>query len=469
MKKKYKNGVIFLTVCALGMGLLSGCAGEDKQNKVTVEPMEKEESYGVSFDIMGGKDVMPIGGFYGPYNAKGSVNANDYPNYLTDDVYEKLSDAGINLIVQSYISGDTYIQDALDLGEKYGIGLMVPDSTLSNPDIAGKKSDLELAEILTNWRNHPAYCGLHVVDEPGSEVYYSEGANGGRMETYAELCTRLSDKLDAFQYVNLLRCYSENVKDPFELYLQQYLDTCAPQVVSYDYYPFHDDTGTTSLYFWNLATMREYTQKAGIPFWTFVQAGGNWGAVNPEEYYPSEGELDWNVNTCLAFGAQGIEYFPVIQPQEFGYNADSGEWDMEVNGLLGVMKNKNRWWYYAQNINRHIAAIDEVLMNSVNKGVIAVGGAEKYLSDIRDARIEGNSWRELASITGDAIVGCFNYQGKTALYVVNYDTEYAQKIPLTFQDTYNIKVVQDTKESYVKADQLTLDMKAGDGVLLVFE
>ena len=86
-----------------------------------------------------------------------------------------------------------------------------------------------------------------------------------------------------------------------------------------------------------------------------------------------------------------------------------------------------------------------------------------------DARIEGNSWRELASITGDAIVGCFNYQGKTALYVVNYDTEYAQKIPLTFQDTYNIKVVQDAKESYVKADQLTLDMKAGDGVLLVFE
>ena len=158
MKKKYKNGVIFLTVCALGMGLLSGCAGEDKQNKVTVEPMEKEESYGVSFDIMGGKDVMPIGGFYGPYNAKGSVNANDYPNYLTDDVYEKLSDAGINLIVQSYISGDPYIQDALDLGEKYGIGLMVPDSTLSNPDIASKKSDLELAEILTKWRNHPAYC-----------------------------------------------------------------------------------------------------------------------------------------------------------------------------------------------------------------------------------------------------------------------------------------------------------------------
>lgn len=469
MRKKMKRRVASLTVCALFVGVLAGCSGQGEKKQTVIEPMEKEQSYAVSFDIMGGKDVMPIGGFYGPYNGKGSVNANAYPDYLTDDVYEMISEAGLNLIVQSYISGDKNIQTALDLGKKYGIGLMVPDDTLSNPQIAGVKSDLELAEILTKWRNQPAYCGIHVVDEPGSEVFYSQGGNGGMMEDYEELCTRLSTKLDAFNYVNLIRCYSESAKNQFELYLQQYLDTCAPQVVSYDYYPFHDDSGTTSLYFWNLATVREYTQKAGIPFWTFVQAGGNWGVVNPEEYYPNEGEMNWNVNTCLAFGAQGIEYFPVIQPQEFGYNADSGEWDMEVSGLIGVMKNKNRWWYYAKNVNAHIAAIDDVLMNAVNKGVIAVGEAEKYLGDIRDARIEGNSWRELKSITGNAIVGCFNYNGKTALYVVNYETAYAQEVPLTFNGTYNIKVVQGTEEHYVKTDALTLDMKAGDGVLLVFE
>lgn len=469
MKNKFKKVIILFTACTLSMGLISGCAGSSQQGKVRIEPMEAETSYGLSFDILGGKDVMPLGAFYGPYSPKASVNANAYPDYLTEDVYEMIADAGINLTVQSYLGSDANIQKALDLGAEYGIGLFVPDSTLSNPVLASQKSDLELAEILTKWRTHPAYCGVHVVDEPGSEVFYSQGGNGGMMEDFEELCTRLSTKFDAVNYVNLIRCYSESAKSQFELYLQQYLDTCAPYLVSYDYYPFHDDSGTTSLYFWNLATMREYTQKAKIPFWTFIQAGGNWGQVNPEEYYPNEGELDWNVNTCLAFGAQGIEYFPVIQPPEFSYNADSGEWDMEVSGMLGVMKNKNRWYYYIQNINRHIAVIDEVLMNSVNKGVIAVGGSEKYLGDIRDARIEGNSWRELASITGDAIVGCFNYQGKTALYVVNYDTEYAQKIPLTFQDTYDIKVVQDAETSYVKADKLTLDMKAGEGVLLVFQ
>ena len=32
--------------------------------------------------------------------------------------------------------------------------------------------------------------------------------------------------------------------------------------------------------------------------------------------------------------------------------------------------NKNQWYYYAQNINKHIAAIDEVLMKSVHKGIV---------------------------------------------------------------------------------------------------
>lgn len=108
-------------------------------------------------------------------------------------------------------------------------------------------------------------------------------------------------------------------------------------------------------------------------------------------------------------------------------------------------------------------------MNSVNKGILAVGTAKKDCGDARDAVIKGNSWRELASVDGDTMVGCFNYQGKTALYVVNYDTEYAQKINLTFHDSYKMQMVQNGEKKLIKAENLTLDMKAGEGVLLVIE
>ena len=108
-------------------------------------------------------------------------------------------------------------------------------------------------------------------------------------------------------------------------------------------------------------------------------------------------------------------------------------------------------------------------MNSVNKGVLVSGEQATRENAMSDCILEGTSWRELASVTGDTMVGCFNYQGKTALYVVNYDMEYAQNITLTFQDSYKFSVVQNAQKSYYEGGQIDLAMQAGEGVLIVFE
>lgn len=473
MRKSYRI-IAFVTACTLGVGMISGCTKKESENteKVKIEKMEPEESAAVSFDIIGGKDVMPIAGFYGPFNPKASYDGNAVPNYLTEDVYQALSEAGVNLIAQAYISGDDNKLKALDLGEKYGIGLLVSDDILSNPSMADQMSDVELAERLVKWSGHPAYCGIHVTDEPGSEVFYSQGGNGGMMEDYADLCKRLTEKLGTFNSTNLIRCYSSTVKSAYELYLQQFFETCSPTVLSYDYYPFCGDTrGTEDLYFWNLAIVREYAQKYNVPFWNYIQTG-YWDASSKEEYEkycPTEEQFAWSINTSLAFGVQGFVYFPLIQPDESMFSKTDGNWNFETSGLLGIVQNKTRYYYYAQNISKQVAAIDEVLMNSVNKGILAVGTAKKDCGDARDAVIKGNSWRELASVDGDTMAGCFNYQGKTALYVVNYDTEYAQKINLTFHDSYKMQMIQNGEKKLIKAENLTLDMKAGEGVLLVIE
>ena len=172
---------------------------------------------------------------------------------------------------------------------------------------------------------------------------------------------------------------------------------------------------------------------------------------------------------ALVFGAKGIEYFPLIQPHYYAF-AESTEFDFERNGIFGAWGNKTQWYYYAQDINKQIAAVDEVLMNSVNKGVIASGKqAVSDTSYAETAIMEGTSWRELESIDGDALVGCFNYQGKTALYVLNYSYEYAQKINLNFNGNYKFTVVQNGETSHYKGNDITLDMFAGDGALVVFE
>ena len=167
-------------------------------------------------------------------------------------------------------------------------------------------------------------------------------------------------------------------------------------------------------------------------------------------------------------GAQGIQYFPLIQPYQFTL-AENGGWDFERNGILGAMGNETQWYYYAQNINKHIGAIDEVLMNAVSKGIIVTGEQAKSDTVMTSCVIESGTFNQLKSITGEAMVGCFNYNGKTALYVVNYSFENAQNITLDFTGSQNIRKIQNAETSYVKGNALTLDMAAGEGILLVLE
>ena len=93
-----------------------------------------------------------------------------------------------------------------------------------------------------------------------------------------------------------------------------------------------------------------------------------------------------------------------------------------------------------------------------------------------------DSYNELNSISsGNALVGCFNYGGKTALYVVNcnmYDQnsttsqDATQDITLQFSEASSMKKVQKAKTEKVSTDsnnQLTLTIEAGEGALLVLE
>ena len=83
-----------------------------------------------------------------------------------------------------------------------------------------------------------------------------------------------------------------------------------------------------------------------------LQAGGQWndaGAwIDSVAPYPSEGEMLFDVNISLAYGAKAIQYFPLIQPQYYA-NQTGGTYDFENrNALIGADGNLTRWYYYAQ-------------------------------------------------------------------------------------------------------------------------
>lgn len=468
----------------LTLTLLCGCSLQQAESKkVELEKMEAEKVNSVSFDIIGGKDVMPIGGYYGPYVSIYNEDGQTAPDYFTDEIWQAIADSGINWVCYSQLNYKEYpelVQKSLDFGEKYGLAINVYDSDILNMGNEPEISTEEITTRLSKYMNHPAFGGMYIIDEPCTSYFHpaGEGNEGRYLEFYKELAPILNQKLGMLCYTNAFPSGIEgNEYTYYEKYIREFCDTLQPNYLMFDRYPFDaEQEGYINYYFHDLAIIRKVAEENEIPFMTFIQAGSQWNdareyfdSVTP--YYPNEAQFDWNINTALAFGAKGINLFTLIQPDYFAY-AESTRFDFERNGLIGAWGNKNQWYYYLQNISRQIRAIDEVLMNSTSKGILVYGNAaEKDLNLAKEygVLIEGNTFRELKSLEGEAIVGCFNYQGKTALYVVNYSMEQGQKLNLTFQDAYDFTRIQNAETEKLCGDGLTLDMAPGEGVLLVFE
>lgn len=457
-------------LCVLLSGaLVLGLCGCEK--KVTVPDMEVEEVNTLTFASTGGEDVMPIAVYYGPMGTSYSYSGEKQPDFITDEWFKIIADSGVNLLNHSYTdytSQPANVIKMLELGEKHQLGVCVYDSMISN----GEGMTLEqISDRISEYSDYPAFTGLYVVDEPQWAGFHL-GDGTRTIDRYAPILSNLAE-LGVYGYANALPDYGQTNKgDNYDDYLNYFIESGNLPYLSYDSYIW-DKGHTMENYFYNLSVVRERALAYNIPFWTFIQAGSQWNDGmtrfdSETPYYPNEKQFQWNVNVNLAYGAQGIQYFTLFQPNYFAW-AESEPFDFQRNGMIGAWGNLNQWYFYAQTVNKQIAAVDEVLMHAKSKGVIVTSEQAKKDNAESNCIMQGETWRELISVDGDAMIGCFNYQGKTALYVVNYDYEYAQNITLHFNDTHNVTVTYDAKSSHVRTDELTLTMQAGRGALVVFE
>ncbi len=435
--------------------------------------MKKEKSRALSIEYIGGKDVMPIGAYFGPYVRL--QNRNDLPYLIEDKYFQWIAEAGINLITYAptdYRREPEAMKKYMELSHKYHIGMFVTDSNILKKADGELVTKEEIMRELKDYCDEPAYCGLYLIDEPDGPKYKRRVADKWQIRYFGKLAEVLQYDMNILSYINALpgNPYPAEKKN-YPIYLDEFCDTLKPRVLMWDFYVYGEGA-TKEGYFWNMSLIREYAEKANIPFWAYIQAGAQWHEDDDYAggaYFPNEAEFFWNVNTCLAFGAQGIQYFPLIQPTSFVYVGGHTEGDFRRNGLIGSDGQKNQWYDYAKKINTCIATIDDVLMNSVHKGIIVSG--EEATHDTKEASciIETGSFQELKSVKGNALTGCFNYNGKTALYLVNYSTTSDEDIIVTFDKKYNIRVVKDCKNFNVNTDAMTFQMSAGEGVLLVVE
>jgi len=133
--------------------------------------------------------------------------------------------------------------------------------------------------------------------------------------------------------------------------------------------------------------------------------------------------------------------------------------------LIDKDGNPTEIYYYAQTINKFITEIDEVLMCSLNKGIMTVGATPCPIPE-EDVI---SSYGALESIEGESvIVGCFDHNKKDAYYVINNSVTNACTATLNFNKEASGYVQTYTEKTQFSAQEtVTISLEAGAGALVV--
>lgn len=439
------------------------------------EVKEKYHVAALTYDYLSdtensGDEVMPIVGYYGPYKTADA-------DFTTDEIMQLVVDSGVNMVnfapssYWGYPSYNLNLLDALHQYDKFGLGYYVSHYDWLTDDTAAQVAQMG------NYGNYTAVLGSHIIDEPTTDI-----------NDYYSIASYLNKYTNTNAFMNLVPEDNATVGgDDYSTYWDNYITNVTPKVLSVDDYPFNDsaDEGVANAigYFTSLATIRE---KAGtsIPFWYYVQAGGDfkgsWESTNAD-LQPTAEETYWNVNTALAFGAKGIEWYPLIQPTSYA-TATDGTTDYEKNGLIGadatsvtdIAEAKTDFYDTAVQANKQIEAVDEVLMKASSKGIIATGGYAASQTTGLTGMMEVSGTDKLDSIGTDdttygALIGCFDYKDTEAYYVVNYNVEVSQYVTLNFVDGYNYRTINYDGETAAYGTSCTLTIPAGEAVLVVMD
>ncbi|MFF0270096.1 hypothetical protein [Kribbella sp. NPDC004536] len=253
----------------------------------------------VDLPLVGGAE-FPIGLFWPPP-----------PYQTTVDRYGDIRTAGFNfLITGNYLDDQAIIRQTLAIAEQVGLKVLVS----SDPDVQNLARRFTISDdrsvpmsittadarnLLTNalnqYRGFESFAGFSLGDEPPEGQFPSLGKAFAIAREQAATYT---------PYSNLV----PGSGDGYRAMVRSFVDTCHPPMLSYDRYPLLT-SGEDPQYFENWAIIRSEALRANIPSWVFVQSVEFNG-----HRFPTQAELLWNINTSLAYGCKGIQYFTYWQP-----------------------------------------------------------------------------------------------------------------------------------------------------------
>ncbi len=453
------------------------CKKEPEQEYVITRKGTPKKVYALTFDESVGELVMPVACYGGPYLER-EYHGKTLPSMVSARYFELYDKIGINLFT-SIFGTDKNIEETknfLSLCDEYNMAAFINSETLKGEVSAANLTVDKIENVLDQFSEFKSLVGFYLRDEPGVAQINSLSRSVELLKQ-----SKYSDKLC---FYNAYPCWasgeqlsgSSNESVAYEEYLRTYVEELDAKYLCYDFYPWLiSDLGEK--YYWegkyikNLSIVRKIANEYEIPYWSCKQCGAVQANKNLDmlKITPNQEEFRWQMSIDLAYGVKGFNYFLLVG-HTLGYNSRWSEGIDDYYGLFNSYTGElNVWGTYAEEFKEHLQVVDEVLINACHEGVIAHGDViEKEF--IGDELIESGRFKELLSVDGDAsLIGCFDYKGGTALYVTNNSYENKAEVKLNFADNYGYNVYQGKEKTFKTGRELAVDLKEGEGVLVVLE
>ncbi len=447
-----------------------------------------------------------------------------FPSRLTDDVFKKLKEAGINRIFGfGWDNRDETKTKTLELCEKYGIAYLPSLDSFGQYIALGSKekkefdkwteeetlqADAKLIEEVKKYLPYKAFKGVFFGDEAG---YLSLNGVAHAKKVFSKNFPDLEFHFNFFSYsinepifwggMELSRNPNMEYSKPFELddahkitfenrfrfydmLLSHLLDQAKFEFVSQDKYPFEAfwkevPTSVHVALFELNAYFAEKKKKYGYRFYNYLQAG-QWGAGSNRQHM-SEGEMLLQTNVTIGYGNEGYSYFPGCFPIDFAF---SPELEFAKNGassLIDISGKPGEVYPFVKKEQEFVSLIEDDILNSEFLGVTSYGNydngfREEEIGSLPDnecifrgklpdfVRYEDSSLK--ASCSNEIMVSAFIKEGKKRYFITNLSSVYGNEADLSLPGSYSL--IQGTHKIRF-AGNVHLSLTPGEAAYLIQE
>jgi len=317
-----------------------------------------------------------------------------YKENFNLDYLKDIKKSGIN-----FIPTNDSEETTLNLLSDAGLFALVNDDRVVYSNVSTIHN---VKNHINEYVNHNAYFMSFIWDEPSPLMM--------------NICGLINQEVDkanenAIGYINLHPNYSDQVTQrcglTYKEYLEYFINHAKPKVLSFDNYPFYKTENKILNYLENVKDISDLSAKYDIPFMFFVQSASFF-----ENRIVTKNEMNFIINSSIAFGAKGYLYFTykeVVHEKNFGY------------GLVDRNNNKTEIYYYAKEINERIQNLSEILLNSSFLGVKCYKKGFEHLNNYNDNTVINEE---------DILIGYLEYNKEVKKYIVNINTKESRKIIL---------------------------------------